>query len=120
MLKVLNTYTSTTDANLLNIRSKKNGGTAFHAAASGGHLNVLDLLLQRGMCVLYCMCIVHAIYNNMPSNLHDVLLYIHTWSTDASVLNVRDMIGRAALQFAAAKGHVNVLDWLLQRGMCSI
>lgn len=165
------------DVSLLNVRSK-NGVTPFHTAASGGHVNVLDYLLQRGMRVsvlnvcskfiynsnicqkIFICCVNTYIYHRQTPvcSTHETRVavqlfmlprrvvtsmcwigfgstvcvlqyncteYMANWYTntytstaDANLLNVRDKDGATVLYIAALRGHVHVMDWLLQRGMC--
>lgn len=91
---------------MLNVRDDK-GAPPFHTAAHNGHENVLDLLLQYGMCI-------------QVLNFKSQMIYKHVYidSTDANLLSVRDEAGATVLHNTALGGHVHVMDWLFQRGMC--
>ncbi|KAJ6028114.1 hypothetical protein N7540_003690 [Penicillium herquei] len=97
------------------LTKNNHGWTPLNDAAVNGHLEVVKLLVQSGADVLTANNTGSTALHRASSNGHDeVVKYL--LQTNISCRDLIDQCGRTSLFFAAARGHVNIVQLLHSAG----
>ncbi len=91
------------------------GWTALHEAARNNHMNIVEILLDRGIDINSKICngntALHIAANSCNMNIVEILL-------DRGIdINSKDNDGNTALHWAARWGYTNIVEILLNRGI---
>ncbi|MES1923143.1 hypothetical protein MHBO_004688, partial [Bonamia ostreae] len=89
------------------------GGNSAHYAAEGGHVEILKYLVEKGIEPQQLTHTKRTVLHIATSNgQHDFCKYI--LQTYSDILHLVDIHGWNALHFAAAQGHVEIFDTLVE------
>lgn len=108
-------YVLSKDCSLLEITDKRKGNAA-HFAAEGGYVEILQFLVKKGIDPKQLTDRKRNIFHIASSNDQQEMCK-HIQQTYPCLIHSVDSHGWNALHFAAAKGHIEMFDILIEFGL---